>query len=89
MLLEDLDVEVAFRLVQIDGKLRRRTLSKSDYYGYLEIDVSTLSWTYDPNSEVLVKNYTHLDFEICNEDHLSSFVGSHVNSNTVSMERAK
>ena len=40
-MLEDLDMQVAFRLVQLGEKLSLRTLSKSDYYGYLEIDVFT------------------------------------------------
>ena len=57
-----------------------RVLSKSDYYGYLEIDVTTLSWEHDPVREVSIRNYTHLDYEICNEDQLSHFVGSQLDS---------
>ena len=44
-----------------------RTLSKSEYYGYLEIDVTTFSMKYDPVKEVLIRNFTQTDFEICNE----------------------
>ena len=66
-----------------------RILSKSDYDGYLEIDVSTYSWAYDPVREVSIRNHTHLDFEICNEDHLSHFVGSQMDSIVLTMEYTK
>ena len=76
MLLGDLDVQIAFRLVQYDGGSSMRPLSKSDYYGYLEIDVITNSWTYDPNTDALIKNNTQTDFERCSEDQLNDFLES-------------
>ena len=56
--LDDLNVSFGFRLVQIIGRNTYRTLDKSDYHGYLDVNVFTETWVYDPEKLASTSNYS-------------------------------
>ena len=42
--LDDLNVNLAFKVIEITNQNTYKTLHKSDFHGYLDIKVSTESW---------------------------------------------
>ena len=65
--LDDLNVSLGFRLVSITGRDTQKTLDKSDYHGYLDLNVFTETWVYDPITQSSTSNVTLIDFQKCSD----------------------
>ena len=56
--LDDLNVSLGFRVLLITSQNTYKTLDKSDYHGYLDINVATETWAYDPENTSSTSNVT-------------------------------
>ena len=56
--LDDLNVSLGFRVLLITSQNTYKTLDKSEYHGYLDINVVTETWAYDPENTSSTSNVT-------------------------------
>ena len=69
--LNDLNVTLAFRVLEITNQSTFKTLNKSDFHGYLDVRVSTESWFFDPENLIVTSDSTSIDYQKCSDSQLS------------------